>query len=55
MRKIIAHAFVSLDSVMQAPGGPEEDPSDKFDLGGWTVASEVTPTGVIMATYELSR
>src|SRR5215469_9909587 len=36
MRKIIAFAFVSLDGVMQAPGGPEEDPRDGFDLGGWT-------------------
>ncbi|HEX8401369.1 MAG TPA: dihydrofolate reductase family protein [Allosphingosinicella sp.] len=35
MRKLIGAAFVSLDGVMQAPGGPEEDPSDGFDLGGW--------------------
>jgi dihydrofolate reductase len=37
MRKIIALTFISLDGVMQAPGGPEEDPSGNFDLGGWTV------------------
>jgi dihydrofolate reductase len=36
MRKIIATAFVSLDGVMQAPGGPEEDPTGGFALGGWT-------------------
>lgn len=37
MRKIISAAFVSLDGVMQAPGGPEEDPSGGFPYGGWTV------------------
>jgi dihydrofolate reductase len=36
MRKIIGAAFVSLDGVMQAPGGPEEDPTSDFNLGGWT-------------------
>ena len=36
MRRIVAAAFVSLDGVMQAPGGPEEDPTGGFDLGGWT-------------------
>jgi dihydrofolate reductase len=37
MRKIIAGAFASLDGVMQAPGGPEEDTSGGFAHGGWTV------------------
>jgi len=35
MRKVITGAFVSLDGVMQAPGGPEEDPTGGFKLGGW--------------------
>jgi dihydrofolate reductase len=36
MRRIIAATFVSLDGVMQAPGGPEEDPTGGFQFGGWT-------------------
>lgn len=38
MRKLIASTFVSLDGVMQAPGGPEEDPTGDFKLGGWLFA-----------------
>lgn len=37
MRKIITGAFVSLDGVMQAPGGPQEDPTGGFGFGGWVV------------------
>ena len=37
MRKVITGAFVSLDGVMQAPGGPKEDPTRGFELGGWVV------------------
>ncbi|HET9459665.1 MAG TPA: dihydrofolate reductase family protein [Sphingomicrobium sp.] len=35
MRKLTGAVFLSLDGVMQAPGGPEEDPTDDFRLGGW--------------------
>lgn len=35
MRKIRGSVFVSLDGVMQAPGGPDEDPTGGFDQGGW--------------------
>jgi hypothetical protein len=35
MRKIIIGALVSLDGVMQAPGGPHEDPTMGFKHGGW--------------------
>jgi dihydrofolate reductase len=38
MRKIIVTAFISLDGVIQAPGGPEEDPTGGFEYGGWTPA-----------------
>jgi dihydrofolate reductase len=36
MRKLIATTMVSLDGVMQAPGGPEEDPTGAFAFGGWS-------------------
>ncbi|WP_246599612.1 dihydrofolate reductase family protein [Clostridium lacusfryxellense] len=38
MRKIIVISFITLDGVMQAPGGPEEDSKDSFLYGGWSVA-----------------
>jgi dihydrofolate reductase len=35
MRKLIVSTFASLDGIMQAPGGPEEDPTGGFTHGGW--------------------
>lgn len=48
MRKILVLEFMTLDGVMQAPGGPEEDPTENFRFGGWQapyddeLVSEVT-------------
>ena len=37
MRKLIVHEFVTLDGVMQAPGGKDEDRDGGFEHGGWTL------------------
>jgi dihydrofolate reductase len=37
MRKLIVHEFVTLDGVMQAPGGKDEDRDSGFEHGGWTM------------------
>ena len=66
MRKFIVLSMISLDGVMQAPGGPGEDPSDGFEYGGWVapygddVSGEVfqrllKPTDVLLGrkTFEI--
>ncbi len=58
MRKIIVLEFLSLDGVMQAPGGPEEDKSGVFKYGGWTAPYFDDFSGKVMAkqmagTYDL--
>jgi dihydrofolate reductase len=44
MRRVIVGAMVSMDGVMQAPGGPEEDPTGGFRFGGWVAPfAEIDP------------
>jgi dihydrofolate reductase len=57
MRKLTGAVFISLDGVMQAPGGPEEDPAGGFNLGGWVEplwAEDMGPfEQLIMGEYDL--
>jgi dihydrofolate reductase len=58
MRKLTGAVFQSLDGVMQAPGGPEEDPSGGFEFGGWSFhfwdeSLEQPFSKVIDAEYDL--
>ncbi|HEY9000998.1 MAG TPA: dihydrofolate reductase family protein [Mucilaginibacter sp.] len=48
MRKIIVLTFISLDGVMQAPGGPTEDPSGGFKYGGWSAPFSDEASGKLM-------
>src|SRR5512133_2614083 len=48
MRKIIVLSFITLDGVMQAPGGPEEDPSGDFAYGGWVAPYFDEESGKVM-------
>jgi dihydrofolate reductase len=49
MRKIVVLTFVSLDGVMQAPGGPQEDTSGGFEYGGWVFPYMDEDLGKIMS------
>jgi dihydrofolate reductase len=57
MRKLTGAVFVSLDGVMQAPGGPEEDQTSDFRFGGWVAPFWDENMGpfekLIMADYDL--
>ncbi len=54
MRKIIVLEMITLDGVMQAPGGPEEDESGKFKYGGWS-APYGDEAGLKVVQKELSQ
>ena len=49
MRKIVVFSMVSLDGIMQAPGGPDEDTSGAFKYGGWTAPYGDEAFGKIIA------
>ena len=51
MRKLIVNTFVTLDGVMQAPGGPHEDPAGGFTYGGWSVNYWDDMMGQIMGEF----
>jgi dihydrofolate reductase len=48
MRKIIVLSMITLDGVMQAPGGPEEDTSGGFEYGGWVAPYDDQTSGRVM-------
>ena len=55
MRKLLVATFVSLDGVMQAPGGPQEDPTGGFTFGGWTFPHFDPALGDHKVIWEINR
>ena len=59
MRKIITTTFVTLDGIMQAPGGPDEDRTGGFAYGGWQASIPMDETvrstldGIFASPFEL--
>ena len=51
MRKLVVNTFVTLDGVMQAPGGPEEDPTGNFKYGGWSFNYWDDMMGKVMSEF----
>nr|MDT0656421.1 dihydrofolate reductase family protein [Micromonospora sp. DSM 115978] len=51
MRKLVTNTFMTLDGVMQAPGGPEEDTDGGFPLGGWSVNYWDAEMGEVMDAF----
>jgi dihydrofolate reductase len=51
MRKIIVLEHISMDGIIQAPGGPEEDPSNGFKYGGWTAPYQDEVLGDAIKKY----
>ena len=49
--KLVTHTFLTLDGVMQGPGGAEEDPSGGFGRGGWLVPFSDADMGVIVESW----
>jgi dihydrofolate reductase len=51
MRRLVVNTFLTLDGVMQAPGGPEEDPAGGFEHGGWSATYWDDAMGAAMGEF----
>jgi len=49
--RLTLHTFLTLDGVMQAPGGPDEDPDGHFEHGGWSFPYGDQDFGTAMAGW----